>query len=838
MPFFRITFVVVLIFCLFQALSAQIKYIHPLPESRLHSPGTNIIVRFDDSSELSINDVQFMLSGSSSGFIDGNKIMSSDGETFIFDPHPTFAKGETISFTIKAPKREIEYSSMFQVSATGGSTQSIQEVAENDSTSIITTSNSVRVINGVSVPGDFPDIRVQQNGETADGSIFVTTFDLRPNYVMILQNDGTPLYYRESYSRLWDMTVQEGDILSVMEGMTARTYDQHFEPIHVYAHEWHGYSKRDHHEFQMDQNGHVLLIIEDREIIDMSQIVPGGQKNATVVGNHILEIDNENNVIFEWRCWDHYDILDTRLDNLTRSLLEYVHLNAIDIDYDGHILLPARTLDEITKINRDTGEIMWRLGGRKNQFEFVNDPDQFNFQHDIRAVPGKPNHYTIFDNGNYHEPPRSRAVEYQLDVENKTAEKVWEYRQTPDYYSYWMGSVQRLPNGNTGICWAHKDLPNFVEVDAQGNLLYEMEFEPSATTYRAHRHVWNGRAKRPYLLIEPSIEAVTLIFNQFGATDIDHYNVYADTTTNPVTLIDSTSNPYIHLTQLLDEKYCYFRVTGVDHNGNESEFSNEVEAYVNLQQPGENQVKNGDFSDDFSSWRLNTGDNAVAGWEIDVDEQLHVQVYETIGAAEEVQVLQRRMVLLQDRLYRLEFDAYADNNRPLEAKLMDNRGFRDYSELGLVQLSKRKKHFSLEFEMLDDSDNAASLFFNMGDMAGHVYLDNVTLIQIDETVVHDKQQSQAKPQDYTLYSAYPNPFNAQTTIRYALGQSNRVQLQVFDVVGRIVHKEGWQQKTAGRHQYIFDAADLSSGIYFCRIVIGSDDSDIRFEDMIKVMLIK
>jgi hypothetical protein len=126
----------------------------------------------------------------------------------------------------------------------------------------------------------------------------------------------------------------------------------------------------------------------------------------------------------------------------------------------------------------------------------------------------------------------------------------------------------------------------------------------------------------------------------------------------------------------------------------------------------------------------------------------------------------------------------------------------------------------------------------MGDMAGHVYLDNVVLMQAEDTDVNEEQQRRVKPRDYELYAAYPNPFNTQTTIRYSLAQSHRVQLQFFNVLGRMVHEQVWQQRTAGQHQYVFDAADLSSGLYFCRIVIGSENSDIRFSNMIKLMLVK
>ncbi|GIT32243.1 MAG: hypothetical protein Ct9H300mP2_3220 [Candidatus Neomarinimicrobiota bacterium] len=49
--------------------------------------------------------------------------------------------------------------------------------------------------------------------------------------------------------------------------------------------------------------------------------------------------------------------------DLTAQVIDYVHANAIELDNDGNILLSCRHMDEITKINHQTGEIIWRLGG-------------------------------------------------------------------------------------------------------------------------------------------------------------------------------------------------------------------------------------------------------------------------------------------------------------------------------------------------------------------------------------------------------------------------------------------------------------------------------------------
>jgi hypothetical protein len=184
----------------------------------------------------------------------------------------------------------------------------------------------------------------------------------------------------------------------------------------------------------------------DNQKVPMDTVVSGGDPNAEVIGLVIQEIDENKNVVFQWRSWDHFEITDaTHNIDLTLPSIDYVHGNAIEIDTDGNILISSRHMDEITKIDRQTGEIIWRWGGEfceNNQFTFINDPVGFSHQHDIRKLPN--GNFTLFDNGNLHDPQFSRAVEYKLDEVNKTAELVWEYRNNPESYSFAMGSYRRF----------------------------------------------------------------------------------------------------------------------------------------------------------------------------------------------------------------------------------------------------------------------------------------------------------------------------------------------------------------------------------------------------------
>jgi len=144
-------------------------------------------------------------------------------------------------------------------------------------------------------------------------------------------------------------------------------------------------------------------------------------------------------------------------------------------------------MDEITKIDRQTGEIIWRWGGKNNQFTFVNDTLHFLHQHAIRRLAS--GNVTLFDNGDFRYPILSRGVEYALDEQAKRATLVWQYRKTPDVYASAMGYVQRLPGGNSIIGWGATN-PTLTEVTPDGHIALELAFPTGVYSYRAFRFPW------------------------------------------------------------------------------------------------------------------------------------------------------------------------------------------------------------------------------------------------------------------------------------------------------------------------------------------------------------
>jgi hypothetical protein len=268
-------------------------------------------------------------------------------------------------------------------------------------------------------------------------------------------------------------------------------------------------AESDGHDLRLLPNGHYLIIGVRYTNYDLSKIFHSGQSEAKIMDNIIQELDKNKNVIFEWQASDHFyvgDVIDTM--DIFGLLTDPFHMNSVDVDTDGNFLISCRHTDEITKISRATGNIIWRMGGTKcknNQFTFVGDSTDnfvgFSHQHDARWLPN--GNLILFDNGNLKDSLYSRAVEYKIDEINKIATKVWEYRNTPDVYTSYMGNVQRLPNGNTLIGWGGSYLfsgeysdsysTSVTEVKSDGTKVFEMSMKGNAS-YHAYRYIYQMAA--------------------------------------------------------------------------------------------------------------------------------------------------------------------------------------------------------------------------------------------------------------------------------------------------------------------------------------------------------
>jgi hypothetical protein len=88
------------------------------------------------------------------------------------------------------------------------------------------------------------------------------------------------------------------------------------------------------------------------------------------------------------------------------------------------------------------------------------------------------------------------------------------------------------------------------------------------------------------------------------------------------------------------------------------------------------------------------------------------------------------------------------------------------------------------------------------------------------------------PVDYSLYAAYPNPFNSSTTIRYALPEDSYTIIEIFNVSGQKIETLLDETRPAGYHELVWDASHVASGTYFYKINAG-DFSDSKMITLLK-----
>ena len=185
----------------------------------------------------------------------------------------------------------------------------------------------------------------------------------------------------------------------------------------------------DHHEFLISPQDTALILIYNPVPWDLSSI--GGLKNGKVWQGIVQELDIESGeVLFEWHSIEHVGLDETyaTVSQDGRPGLDYFHANSIEVDHDNNLLVSARQTFAVYKIDRNTGEIIWRLGGKKSDF-VMGEGTRFAFQHDARRLTDGT--ISIFDNGTtvFHDNlpeavEESRGIVLELDEEQMSASLV------------------------------------------------------------------------------------------------------------------------------------------------------------------------------------------------------------------------------------------------------------------------------------------------------------------------------------------------------------------------------------------------------------------------------
>ncbi|ROL61930.1 T9SS C-terminal target domain-containing protein [Bacteroidetes/Chlorobi group bacterium ChocPot_Mid] len=277
----------------------------------------------------------------------------------------------------------------------------------------------------------------------------------------------------------------------------------------------------DFHEFQILPNGHYFINAWESVMMDLSEKY-NANPSSRVIGTIYQELDAQKNVVFQWRSLDQMSLDDFVPYALQANTFDQARGNSGFPDWDGNYIFSFPTTNEIVKVSRTTGEFIWRLGGKHNEFTFINEhpenaPNYFNFQHYAHRLPN--GNLLLFDNGIRKTPAYSRAVEYELDEVNKTCKLVWEYRNNPDITTSFGGAAQRLANGNTLISWAlvgSKHQRTLSEVTPNNEVVFELSLPSYLLSYRSYKFDTNMCQPVASVMLEEVLEGNNYTFNKDG----------------------------------------------------------------------------------------------------------------------------------------------------------------------------------------------------------------------------------------------------------------------------------------------------------------------------------
>jgi hypothetical protein len=377
---------------------------------------------------------------------------------------------------------------------------------------------------------------------TEAGYLFVAPYDLTATVPvpgkygpLILDDTGEPVWFlpRPTLTAV-NFRVQRYHGRPVLTWYEGEVLDAYGGNYHVYDDTYHELATvkagngllGDLHEFLITSRNTALISIYSQVPHNLSPY--GGPVAGQLVIGIVQEIDiPTGNVLFQWSSLDHVPVSESNMSQETKAgNVDYFHLNSIGVDLDGDLLISSRHTSTVYKVDRKTGAVKWRLGGKKSDFEFLPGA-AFNYQHDVRRHSDGT--LTVFDNGAYGPgltvEPFTRPIRLSLDMKAMTATLVQEYLPTTPRVAWAMGNLQQLPGGGEVVGWG--TVGAFTEFDSLGGVRFDASFADGSVTYRAFRSPWNARPTgRPALAVTTSSDGTQTVYASWnGATEVDSWQV-------------------------------------------------------------------------------------------------------------------------------------------------------------------------------------------------------------------------------------------------------------------------------------------------------------------------
>ncbi|MGH2475361.1 MAG: arylsulfotransferase family protein [Candidatus Limnocylindrales bacterium] len=287
----------------------------------------------------------------------------------------------------------------------------------------------------------------------------------------------------------------------------------------------------DFHEFRLTDEGTALLLAYAPDPADLSAV--GGPRRGYEFENYVQEVDvATGDVLLDWRAGDHVPVSDTfselseREDGSEDLPLDWFHANSVAPGPDGTLLVSARNTHTVYAIDRATGELRWRLGGKRSDIA-MGVGTEFLWQHDAQWRGG--NRISLFDNhASTTGGGPSRALVLDVDARARTAALVTEVRHPDGLSAGTQGNTQVLPDGGLFVGWGSEG--HMTEFSATGDVVFDATFAP-ADSYRAYRFEWEGQPTDPPDVVVRPVDDRTrqldVAVSWNGATEVATWRVLA-----------------------------------------------------------------------------------------------------------------------------------------------------------------------------------------------------------------------------------------------------------------------------------------------------------------------
>ena len=301
----------------------------------------------------------------------------------------------------------------------------------------------------------------------------------------------------------------------------------------------------DVHEFRLTSRDTALMTIYHRLHVDLTSI--GGPKDGLIWDGIVQEVDiPTGRVLFEWHSYPQIGVKESYSKPPKKQLgtkafpYDYIHINSIDEEPNGNLLISGRNTHAVYEVNRRTGKVLWRLGGKKSDYR-LGPGVKFAWQHDARRQPDGT--ITIFDNGAA--PPLekfTRVLVLRVDEQRKRVTLLRSYRHPKRLLSPFEGNAQFLPNGHVFVGWG--GWPYISELDRNGRVVFDAYFghgkKPGedADTYRAYRFAWQGRPKDPPAI---AVAGGKVYVSWNGATDVARWQVLVGKANDDLAVVASAT---------------------------------------------------------------------------------------------------------------------------------------------------------------------------------------------------------------------------------------------------------------------------------------------------------